>query len=414
MVATPKTVRKNTCFDMVKNSKVKNEEINGYIDAFESALYKTVVYKNFNYTKEYRAIIYEGNVKNNEYPYKMMDSYPYETFVFENGNYISFNYGGKLKHWLLTSVDNQNLYEVKGKLFECTNILKWYDSFGKLHSFPCIFYPQSKANSFDFNQSINTLNALCKVEVQYNDYTNLIKADDRFILNGLAYSVSSVNKHKMNDCFDPNSVSTIVFDLSVCDAQEDDDLINNVANTKKFAYTIQITENDFECTANTSDNLSWSVKLGESVVDIPVEFKSSDETMVKVYDNGYYEAINEGMAIIMCNIKGNIAVADSVQITVGKVSADLVSIKLSPNDTKILQGESNTYEVARYVNESKTDYVLEIQDISTLDKSYYDIFIGANTFTIKNNKKSSQKIKIRCFDAYGNSETFEFTLGGAF
>ena len=90
-----------------------------------------------------------------------------------------------------------------------------------------------------------------------------------------------------------------------------------------------------------------------------------------------------------------------------------MSIKISPNETKILQGESNAYEVARYINESKTTYVLNIEDISTLDKSYYDIEIGTNTFTIKNNKKSSEKVKVKCSDTYGNSEIFEFTLGGA-
>lgn len=385
-------------FDIQRYQSAEGEDVvvvNDYYNYDAEVISKVVIqaHKNpYNENREDRKIFFD-----------------YETDV-RRGSYVIW----EDKWWLtLTKVEGNHAYR-HATISECNNILKWHDQFGKLHSYPCIFYPQSKANSFDFNQAINTVNALCKVEVQYNEYTNHIKADDRFILNGLAYSVSSVNKHKMNDCFDPNSVSTIVFDLSVCETQEDDDLINNIANTKKYAYTLQITENDFECTANTSGNLSWSVKLGESVVDIPVEFKSSDEEIVKVWDNGYYEAVKEGVATITCNIKGNVSVTDSVQIKVGAVTQDIVSIKLSPNETKITQGESNTYEVARYINESKTDYVLEIQDVSTLDKSYYEVVIGRNTFTIKNNKRSSEKVKIRCFDVYGNSETFEFTLGGAF
>ena len=414
MVATPKTMRKNNCLDIVRNSKVKNEETNDYIEAFESALYKTVVYKNFDYTKEYRVIIYEGNVKNNEYPYKMMDSYPYETFVFENGNYISFNYGGKLKHWLLTSVDNQNLYEVKGKLFECTNILKWYDKLGKLHSFPCIFYPQSKANSFDFNQSINIVNALCKIEVQYNEYTNEIKASDRFILNGLAYEVSSVAKHKMNDCFDANSVSTIMFDLSVSVTQADDDLINNIANVNKYKYSLSINEEDFSCQPNTSGTLTSTITLNDNIVDLPVAWKSSDESIVKIYDNGYYETLASGNATITCHIQGNEECLDAISIIVDAVIPDVVSIKFSPSVTKILQGKTQSYEVAKYVNESKTTVVLTVEDISTIGSGYYEFAItGNNTFTVKNIKLNSNgKVKIKASDSYGNSEILEITLGG--
>ena len=384
-------------FDLQRYKSAEGEDVvivNDFYDYDISAISRVVIqaHKNpYNENREDRKIFFE------------------EETTAKRGSYVIW----ENKWWLtLTKVEGNHAYR-HATISECNNMLKWYDKRGKLHAFPCIFYPQSKANSFDYNQSIDTVVALCKIEVQYNEFTNEIKTSDRFVLNGLAYKVSSVNKHKMNDCTDPNSVSTIVFDLTVTDVQSDDDLINNIANVNKYKYTLNIEENDFECTTNTSGTLSWSVKLGESVVDIPVEFKSSDESIVKVWDNGYYETYKDGKAIITCNIKDNVDLKDSVQITVGNISIDVISIKISPNETKILQGESNTYEVARYINESKTTYVLNIEDISTLDKSYYDIEIGTNTFTIKNNKKSSEKVKVKCSDTYGNSEIFEFTLGGA-
>lgn len=395
----------------------RDEMIKSAKDRFDLQRYKSsegedvVVVNNYyeyDATSKTRVVIQAHKNPYNENREDRKIFFDYETEV-KRGSYVIW----EDKWWLtLTKVEGNHAYR-HATISECNNMLKWYDRLGRLHAFPCIFYPQSKANSFDYNQSIDTINALCKIEVQYNEFTNEIKASDRFILNGLAYQVSSVNKHKMNDCFDPNSVSTILFDLSVCVTQKDDDLVNNIANVDKYKYILSIEENDFECTTNTSSTLSWNVKLGESVVDIPVEFKSSDNEIVEVSDNGYYKAHKDGVATITCNIKCNTDVNDTVKITVGKASSDVVSIRLLPNETKILQGESNTYEVARYINESKTDYELHIEDVSTLDKSYYDVTTDINTFTLKNNKKSNKKVKIRCCDTYGNSEIFEFTLGGA-
>ena len=262
-------------FDLQRYKSAEGEDVvivNDFYDYDISAISRVVIqaHKNpYNENREDRKIFFE------------------EETTAKRGSYVIW----ENKWWLtLTKVEGNHAYR-HATISECNNMLKWYDKRGKLHAFPCIFYPQSKANSFDYNQSIDTVVALCKIEVQYNEFTNEIKTSDRFVLNGLAYKVSSVNKHKMNDCTDPNSVSTIVFDLTVTDVQSDDDLINNIANVNKYKYTLNIEENDFECTTNTSGTLSWSVKLGESVVDIPVEFKSSYESIVKVWDNGYYETL---------------------------------------------------------------------------------------------------------------------------
>lgn len=383
------------------------------IQRYQSAEGEDVVvvndYYNYDYESKSRVVIQSHNNPYNENREDRKIFFDYDTDV-KRGSYIIW----EDKWWLtLTKVEGNHAYR-HATISECNNILKWHDKFGKLHTFPCIFYPQSKANSFDFNQTINTVNALCKIEVQYNEYTNLINVDDRFILNGLAYTVSSINKHKMNDCFDTNSVSTIVFDLSVCQVQDDDDLVNNVANTKKYAYVLQISEGDFECVIGSVGKLSYNITLDGRNVDIPVEFKSSDEAIIKVLDDGTYDAIGSGSATITCNIKGNDNIFDSIQIDVGAVVSNVVSIRLTSSEVKILQGESSTYEVAKYANEVKTSDTIHIEDVSDADKSCYNIVINTNSFTIKNNKRSSKKVKVRCYDDFGNSEVFVFTLGGAF
>ena len=385
-------------FDIQRYQSAEGEDVvvvNDYYNYDSSLISKVVIqaHKNpYNENREDRKVFFD-----------------YETEV-KRGSYVIW----EDKWWLtLTKVEGNHAYR-HATISECNNVLKWYDKFGKLHSFPCIFYPQSKANSFDFNQSINVVNALCKIEVQYNEYTNEIKSSDRFILNGLAYEVTSVAKHKMNDCFDANSVSTITLDLSVSVTQADDDLINNIANVNKYKYSLSINEEDFSCQPNTSGTLTSTITLNGNIVDLPVTWKSSDESIVKIYDNGYYETLASGNAMITCHIQGNEECLDSINIVVDAVLPDVVSIKFSPNVTKILQGKTQSYEVSKYVNESKTTTVLTVEDISTIGSGYYEFAItGNNTFTVKNIKLNSNgKVRVKATDSYGNSEILEITLGG--
>lgn len=90
------------------------------------------VYKNGISGTKYDVVIQEGDAKDQSVFYKTLLSYPYDTFMFNSGDYIHWTYGGVSTVWLATTFDKQYLYASKGRIYKCNNYLKWIDEYGAI------------------------------------------------------------------------------------------------------------------------------------------------------------------------------------------------------------------------------------------------------------------------------------------
>ena len=115
--------------------------------------------------------------------------------------------------------------------------------------------------------------------------------------------------------------------------------------------------------------------------------------------------------------ENNIAMSNPLredkESTIKEEFEDNVTIKISPNVTKILRDNTQTYTCIKYVNGVATNELLSIVDNSTMRSGYYDIEISENTFTVHNIKKHTvKKVEIQISDNQGNVKDLSITLGG--
>lgn len=203
--------KKDECFKLINNILYDNidnesEEASQSISEltketfFDSPDYR-IVYKNFDYLTSYDTWIYEGNKDDKIVGYKYIQSYPYDEVKFKVGDYVHWNYNHKeLSTWLITSLDMQYLYNVKGRMLQCNNSLKWTSDNGELNCYPCVIKDAMTYTNFKWGNTGVVQNAGdIVVLVQKNEYTKKILINDRFIFSGVAFKVKQfLNEVDMN------------------------------------------------------------------------------------------------------------------------------------------------------------------------------------------------------------------------
>lgn len=160
-------------------------------NGFKTSADYRMVYKNFDYNKPYDAWIYEGNDEDKIVGFKYFQSYPYSTPQFQIGDYIHWNFNHKeLSTWILTSLDTQYLYNVKGRMLQCNNSLRWKDKNGIINCYPCAIKDAMTYTNFKWgNKGLVEQGGDIVVIVQRNPYTAQIDVNDRFLFDGVGFKV---------------------------------------------------------------------------------------------------------------------------------------------------------------------------------------------------------------------------------
>ena len=193
--------QKTNCLQEIRsilynNSSSEAEQANDAISEltsetfFNSTDYR-VVYKNFDYTTTYDTWIYEGNDEDKIVGYKYIQSYPYNEVKFKIGDYVHWNFNHKeLSTWLITSLDTQYLYNVKGRMLQCNNSIRWTDKDGELNCYPCVIEDAMTYTNFKWgNSGVVQNGGDIVVLVQKNQYTSQIAINDRFLFNEVGFRV---------------------------------------------------------------------------------------------------------------------------------------------------------------------------------------------------------------------------------
>lgn len=194
----PIKVQKNiNCFNIIKgllyedNSQTTSDTITDLTkEGFTTSTDYEKVFKNFDYNKTYDTWIYEGNEKDKIVGYKYLQSYPYDIPQFKIGDYIHWNFNHEvLSTWILISLDTQHLYNVKGRMLQCNNTLKWkYNN--EIFCYPCVIEDSMTYTNFKWgSRGVVEPSGDIIVVVQNNSDTNKIQINDRFLFDGISFKV---------------------------------------------------------------------------------------------------------------------------------------------------------------------------------------------------------------------------------
>lgn len=309
MAITPRSYGKTCTMSMLNagvfGSSWKDDTADSIKEGFEESVDFRIVYRNMDYSKQYKTWVYEGNASEKTVGYLHLMSYPYDTVQFNIGDYIQFNYRhenvnpSQYKFWILQSLDTRNLYEVRGRMLPCNQKLKWKDDNGKSYSYPCYFNTEmTKTNILDSNQGFNVESGALIAIVQQNKDTKKIFVNQRFVLNGRTYIV-----YQFNDNIDQGLIYVY---LRITSELPEDDLIN------EYAY------NGFELIADTTLNgdvinvanitsLLQGDDLNINIYNYVLGTKTDDTFSAVVYDvpNTYYTFVadDSGNNYVLHNVK---------------------------------------------------------------------------------------------------------------
>lgn len=177
---------------------------------------------------------------------------------------LGYMYKYKSSYWLTININDTNNATKHSVIRKCNNKLKWISKTDNktLLSWDCVFAGRMGNTGLDYGTSgVPQVSGDANILVQLNTYTSQVSVNDRFIFDGHAFQVSSINNH-MSDTY-------LIFTVFETQINPEDDLINNVANGKGI---VPDSSGDFILPNTTSlivgKTLSYSVGYYEGgVVD---------------------------------------------------------------------------------------------------------------------------------------------------
>jgi hypothetical protein len=316
-------------------------------------------------------------------------------------------------YWIIVNTDKFKYPTISACIRRVNNVLNNYDKYGVLHSEPCIIDYQIRSTDFDFNNNIIVPDGYTTILVQGNEWTKMYHLNQRFMFGGQAWKCTFINNFQRINTLDNSSVNLIRMILMKDAIAPDDDVINNIPNTKTYNYTISIDQgNILEQQVNYTSTLSATVKNGTEIVNgMELLWESNDNNICEIQQNGSFILKSEGTCNVTVSLKDNSSVSALLIINVVALPVDNYEIRISPNISEILQGDFQTFDVALYHNNIRqNDIITSIP--SGVPSSYYKFTSASNGFTITNLKQYTSSPLVVVCSGGGYSKNISINLSG--
>ena len=351
----------------------------------------------------------------------------FKVFVFKPDFPVKPYYGMKFKwgknYYLVINTNNNGSMSVSAEVRRCNNTLRFFDENGNKIYEPCILDQVLRFTNNNDTMTIVTGKAEQYVWCQRNKRTVKIKPNDRFLFGvpeqrigfrlyagGLGNSLNTVT----GDDYSPTLTQFYIEEYEI--NYQLDDLVSGFANTERYEYSIDISENNLFYNIGAVSELNSVVYRGKNIVEEDVIWETSDYTIVSI-DGNKLTALSPGTVEIFAFMKDNKRIYGSLNITVlddGSLD-DKYEILISPDIDYVLEGETITLNVDLYKNGIKQDNSIEIKDISiNVPRKNYKLIASNNSFTLSNYKMYLENpvvVECSCDDVV---RVFEFTLRGLY
>lgn len=181
----------------------------------------------------------------------------YRSLLFKNLKYDAWlgkRYRFANNIWITVNINSINTVANHSVVQRCNNVLRWIDNDGYLYEEPCIINSNISRTTTEQGTHIEVIDGELNVILQYNDITNKIGINQKFVIGGQTYIVKMIDKGRRMATFDENSVGLITLYLDVVVSSTDDDIDkiindNNNDNDDSVLNGVVITPNirDLTC-----------------------------------------------------------------------------------------------------------------------------------------------------------------------
>ena len=268
----------------------------------------------------------------------------------------------------------------------CDNVLNFVDEYGNITPEPFVFDKYTVLNSTNITKPSDPatlINGYKNAWIQYNERTATLKTNDRFIIQGQAFTVRGVDQYSRQITDEKNSVKMISFVLAKTEEVEGDDLENNIANADANVWEIKTDVQNITAAVGTNAQLGAEIlHNGQHTDGYKILYESSDRNVVQVNasQNRYY-ILGEGTATVRCTFEKNPNVYTDVTFIGVEQAEDDFFITLNPETDVIKQYESVAITATLFNGTTAMPNAVTIT-ASGVPESYYTLTQTDNTATI--------------------------------
>ena len=309
------------------------------------------------------------------------------------GQYYKLNLDGEHEETYIC-YDRMNLTTLTAdfKCVRCNNVLTWIDEFGNIITLPCYLGTDITSTNNLISKGGIVPNMRMIILVQANEFTKSIVKNQRFMFeHSTAFKVEEINNF-MQEQGTNGEVTCIKIYINYCAILPVDNIELNICDYYSVDYSININQEDVEQVHGFTGNLTATVEnLGQVVEDIPIIWKSTDTSVVKINENGNYEIVgsNGKQAKIICCLADNQNINDSINITVVDSIIDNKIIIVDPDNIKKLKENQTIVFNANVYNEGILQSNLVTCIPTGADTKCYELTNTNNQFTLKIKKRSN-------------------------
>lgn len=284
----------------------------------------------------------------------------------------------------------------------CNNVLKIIDpENGGVFAIPCVVDYDMAASTVKVTKYILTPNNHAVIMVQGNEDTlRLFKTNTRYILSGRPFKLYGYQNAVGYDMNNPYS-TLLYLDLYLDEFRDGDNLEEGIAENGQYDYSISIDSNNLTLIENSTGNLSATVLLNGQEVIRSVNWKSNDDNIVSIDEDGNYTINGEigESTIIEAMLDGNDEISDNITITIG-TPEDSIDILLNPSFDKIRQYATINFNIETYLNRELITDNLTVS--CTTNSDILTIFENEDFYSLVSSGISANKqyinINVSCTD----------------
>jgi hypothetical protein len=328
--------------------------------------------------------------------------------------------------WIVVNTERTKTLNASCTVKRCNNVLRWIDELGGKYSVPFTLADYLIRENRNYSTSGSALvnpSGIIEIATQFNDKTNKIKANQRFLFgnptNWTSYRVQGggVNNLNLLKTEDNMSAGLIKFSLAVDYSNlQDDDLVNGYANLLQNIYSILVLNgNTITGLVGNTNQINTQVLRNSIVVSRDLIYTSSDTSIVTVSDTGLISFVSAGSTIIRVQLLNNIDVYTDITIVSSAVPVNDYDILISPNVNYVLLNQTTSFITSLILNNVvvPTTFTFTLTPNTVPSANYTYSVVDGDTFSIQNKIMFlTDSLDVLADDGAGHTKTFSILLRG--
>lgn len=225
--------------------------------------------------------------------------------------------------WLTTNPTNISNGDGGGIVRRCRTTWNHLDYYGNILREPFVVETdRASANSDDSQQWDNITKGYFNITCQANRWTRQLGVNSRMMFGKGAYRITGYSDFLEEFTGDFDSVGVIRFTARYEEPNDEiDDIGNRVAGGATFSWSISLSGTPTITAGSTAQITAESRRMGEIVTsteDDPITYlwRSSDENVATVDENGNVTAVSEGDTTIICTLAQNESITAEYAVSV--------------------------------------------------------------------------------------------------